>query len=846
MSPTRFLRTLSSAITAFAMVLLAPIAAAQQREVPPPVPSTELITLLERAGLSNADATRAVAAHETYFERYRTFERAEVDRWLSDRSANFAGNLMGGGTAADVEKDVATRRRFIAAARQLDEQLVSEIAATLQPEQQSSADLLRDALARRRAWSVMRNFGSEGTNPFSISDCPELATLTPEVRAQVQPMLAAYEQELTRLWDRALQTAIERPLRVAELRESRGMTPPAMPTPAADGESPPEFDQAAFEQYWKSMQALRNEAGAEADAARRKVKDLHRSTLAQVEAVLASADARALRRWVIHENYPFLMHDKGSPEPLFREAADLKKANKIDAATWASVETEQSSYDMEVRPVLDDMMKAQDATQRGALTMMFGGEDGDDVIGRLKLSERKDQIDARSVERMMAILGKQGEAQTAQTAQQFSGIQVGAEFSVEFDGAIGTAILMVGDGQELIMISGDGLGGGAFLSLGGGPDRRMARGMNRQEAEALVKQLGLTESERVVFDAVFEDYAVQAREIDDSFTPKNQGEPPMGFAMMGASQSKLGALRSAIEAVDAIFFADLGVLCPSAATSGALASGQSARARALATLGEAPSAISVDIAQAFTSASISAEGRAAALSSVKGWETDATAQLQARAHELDAIARERSLLEKQMQTETSETQEGDGTSQTISMSLTGDIAEKMQALEKRKTDISARMEKFNLAALDTICGAMAATDAQQLRCAWQRAAYPRVYDAGGSAEGIFNKALAMRELSAEQRVAVEVMAVEYLEAIERLAAEFIARPKSAASEGIDAHGGFEQAAERDRKRLAADRDELNQSAVRRLKEALGEELAAKVGELSAKKKRPQMQFQIGG
>ncbi len=55
-----------------------------------------------------------------------------------------------------------------------------------------------------------------------------------------------------------------------------------------------------------------------------------------------------------------------------------------------------------------------------------------------------------------------------------------------------------------------------------------------------------------------------------------------------------------------------------------------------------------------------------------------------------------------------------------------------------------------------------------------------------------------------------------------------------------------QSAERDRKRLVADRDELNQSAVRRLKETLGAELATKVGDLPAKKKHPQMQFQIGG
>ena len=164
----RFLRSLRSvqsrlasvtAVAALSIGCMCSSANAQQREVPPPVPSTEVISLLERAGLSNADAALAVAAHEVYFERYRDFERAEVDRWLKSREGSFAGMLQGGGSAADVEKDVATRRRLIASAKQLDDQLASEIAAKLPAEKQQVADALRDALARRRASIVVRAFG---------------------------------------------------------------------------------------------------------------------------------------------------------------------------------------------------------------------------------------------------------------------------------------------------------------------------------------------------------------------------------------------------------------------------------------------------------------------------------------------------------------------------------------------------------------------------------------------------------------------------------------------------------------------------------------------------------------
>ena len=76
--------------------------------------------------------------------------------------------------------------------------------------------------------------------------------------------------------------------------------------------------------------------------------------------------------------------------------------------------------------------------------------------------------------------------------------------------------------------------------------------------------------------------------------------------------------------------------------------------------------------------------------------------------------------------------------------------------------------------------------------------------------------------------------------MEALAGEFIARPAPARANLGDGSEGLNivamQTAERERKRLTADREELNQSAVRRLKETLGAELGAKVGDLPVKKK----------
>ena len=777
----RSLRSVQSRLASFTAVAVLSIgcmsssANAQQREVPPPVPSTEVISLLERAGLSNADAALAVAAHEVYFERYRDFERAEVDRWLRSREGSFAGMLQGGGSAAEVEKDVTTRRRLIASAKQLDDQLASEIAAKLPAEKQQVADALRDALARRRASIVVRAFGGGfESRPFSLADFPDFATIAPEARAQVQPILAVYEQELTRLWDRALVLAIDRPLRIAELRANRGIAAPVMPAPAAEGEAAPAFDQAAFEQYWRSLQDLRREASADADAARRKVKDFHRLTLAQLEAVLDANAARNVRRWMIREKYP-LLHEKGTPEPLFAEAAELHDADKLDDAAWGSVEAERAAYDAEVHPIVDEVMKLSDADSNSGMIMFF--EAGQQQSDKQAILERKSLVDARSVERMRAILGKPADEvtppQVAQGGLSFT-IDGGTIDLGEALGEAVTASVMIGFGDrngEMIIVSGDEFSGGSFASMGyGGGDRRIAKAMSRADADALAKRLSISEAERVAFDAVFEDYALNGKNIEASFSPKSDDS-------------------------------------------------------------------------AEDSPQVSAEGRASALESVTAWEQEASPQFTSRAHELDAIARQQMQLENEMQIEMTHSTSAGVASQSTTMTVTGDnekILEKMLTLEARQAALSVKAEKSNLAALGNICAALPEVDGTKLRRAWQRLAYPRVYDAGSSAEGIFVKALALRELSAEQRAAIEVMKSEYNEAVEALAGEFIARPAPARANLGDGSEGLNivamQTAERERKRLTADREELNQSAVRRLKETLGAELGAKVGDLPVKKK----------
>ena len=128
-----------TAALALAVALAAPIALTTRadaqlgRQLPSPVSAAQLEIMLRFAGLPDTTKDAALPLHEAYFERFREFEKREVDPALArpnDSPFDLARSVD------EARKEAELRRRVFQRAAQLDDQLADEIAAVL-PENES-------------------------------------------------------------------------------------------------------------------------------------------------------------------------------------------------------------------------------------------------------------------------------------------------------------------------------------------------------------------------------------------------------------------------------------------------------------------------------------------------------------------------------------------------------------------------------------------------------------------------------------------------------------------------------------------------------------------------------------
>ncbi|MEI7879124.1 MAG: hypothetical protein WCI96_14550, partial [Planctomycetota bacterium] len=128
-----------TATLALAVALAAPIALTTRadaqlgRQLPSPVSAAQLEIMLRFAGLPDTTKDAALPLHEAYFERFREFEKREVDPALArpnDSPFDLARSVD------EARKEADLRRRVFQRAAQLDDQLADEIAAVL-PENES-------------------------------------------------------------------------------------------------------------------------------------------------------------------------------------------------------------------------------------------------------------------------------------------------------------------------------------------------------------------------------------------------------------------------------------------------------------------------------------------------------------------------------------------------------------------------------------------------------------------------------------------------------------------------------------------------------------------------------------
>ncbi|MFZ9916302.1 MAG: hypothetical protein ACO3IB_13350, partial [Phycisphaerales bacterium] len=329
----RLLRPLASLALAVALatplVAAAPAHAQFMRNLPSPVSAQQLEGFIKSAGLSTAARDQLLRLHEAYFERFRAFEEQEIDPSLKTVAPR---ELSMTRTVDDARREADMRRRALQRAAQIDGQLVAELLGMVGGADAVRAEKLRTALARRRATSVMPPLGFAGDAVrFDLRTAAVLATIDEATRQALAPSFDAYDAELTRLCERYADDVIARGVKSAQLREEMGLGAPPEAEPGQEGAGD------GMQRWFESLQEIQRRAGEAAGETADRIRRLHRDTLAQVEPLLSTRDAMALRTHLASGVYSGTLSKNRFEEAVARLDAK-RKSGDIDAARWSAVE----------------------------------------------------------------------------------------------------------------------------------------------------------------------------------------------------------------------------------------------------------------------------------------------------------------------------------------------------------------------------------------------------------------------------------------------------------------------------------------------------------------------------
>jgi hypothetical protein len=861
----RPVRALATKLLALALLAgiggaFAPSANAQLGvSLPSPVAAGELESLLRAAGADEALLAIALPLHEGYFTRFREFEEREVDESMKRATSP----LDTAPSVEDAKRTADMRRRIFARAAQIDAELVDEIVGLLTPEAAAKAEKLRGALTRRRAVAAIPNMGfARGAHAFDLRSAPALASLDEASRAAIAPTFASYELELTRQLERLADASFARRVRAAEAREELGVS--AFPQAPAEGAAnAAEGD--AQSQWMQQMQEVQRRAGEEMARIDAGIRRLHRDTLNAVATALPPAQASAMRSYLVSEVYMASALSGGFD--AVRKAAENQRAKgELDDARWEEIVAVIRAHDSELAPELNAFLDMLDRDAARGTGVMFGAAEAREEIEAINAArERCNDIIARQEGALRAALGTTpNDASRAITTRD---IQMGGGMTVT--GGVQIAV-MGGDGEAIALGMDDLADSGMMLGgMFGGGGGRVPRPMSGDELDRLAERLGFGRDTRAIFDEIVaraSEARNAAEEADRAASaataqPMEDGAISMtltigedgGMTVGESGPADAEKLMLAIAAAEERMFDELkAVVEPTKEDATEAARRARARTRLLV---DERGPQSADVVAIVESAPLDDAQRAAIADEVRTWDESSVSALQAMRDVVSRANEERGeILERASRTE--ETDSGDGNTQVArTMQIDEEMSNTLQSLDQRIREARDAVVRQNRSTIDALATRLEAypAAATAIRRGIDRTLEPGAYRASRDLEPFFSRAVALEGLRPETRTAIATIRAEWIESREALCEAFVVeREKERAAASGDGAASFASfgAKAQARKRLTADLEQLETSAVRRLRDLLtiefGAEKAASIGELAPRRARNTPMLEIGG
>jgi len=803
-------RLMAILLVACAALLVVPTAQAQgtSGQLPDPITSQELARWLNRYIAPTPAQWAAIdAAHGRYKEEFSRLREGEIEKFLQ-QTRQMQGQMP---DRATMKNFVDTWQRLNQRIRSLDGRFFDEVQGGLEDSQMQR--LPRARIARERsAHRESMTAGMSGGMPTDLAQVIDALELEPSEFFALDSVLVSYEQQIAK--------------RLAELGDAGVSMMSDLVEKLSDagfGDVNNEElmkDPERLKAFMEAMQTAFKESGEKARKKQAEIAKFNHASRRQLAALLSEEDALRFRQEFVARAYPGV----GSQAETERLLSAALRIRSLDDAQRDAIKALRGSWRGDDEKIENDQIELEDRRAQERSPFDFSGEEMTESAEALQaLREKRIAIAKGALDQAKAIVGTELAEQLDRLAR--GGSEDGAIFG---DAAAGREPAAEPAAQPT-----------GLTRRSSGGDQFLPAQLSATDIADWSRRLGLDEGRKAILETLHGDYLERWEAIVSPRVESirvaiqrpwrdrgNSDQPPqISAADIDAAYKAREAALAEIRAVEERFFADVKSVAidpRQAPVVDALALGRSTQILGEAFLGAFNESRESEVDLVGVVADQLGDDR---------FEQVAVPVLLERGQGLRKASSEvlRATMESQRDMEIfGARMQASGRDGAVDAMV--DAQHQMEKLAKQTAAANDARRKAVRELLDAVAERLSAEEAKELRRAYDREAFPRVFQDRRSAAPLIERAQQLAELTPAQKEQVETLAAEYDAAYEELCQRLVEIARSSRGvTGMDPAGWQEWQDRRNQMdRIRFERNELSGRTVRQLAAVLGEGLAAKV------------------
>jgi hypothetical protein len=781
--------------------------------LPGPITTSELDGYSDRLALSPQQRRAVENLHDQYKKEFRSLREGEIAAFIKQME-EMEGSASGMPTRKQVEsflKRMQDLNRRIAA---IDNALFDQFPTLLTEEQVSMLQRVKQARQRARL-SGQRMLWMIGQAPPDLSQIVFDLELSAGDRAAAEPVLAPYESRLTADFTRLSDESTRAISEMFEGMEKMGITDETMQDP----------EQA--EKVGEAMQTLMQDMAARSMEIASQVIDLNQRTFRSLVGALPEEPARKLKQAYYTRAFPETAFAVSTGDGVFEKALSLPDLTEDQrAGILATRETLRKSLDAVCEEMVADVIE----WRKRSTPFSYDEQAAQDYNKKQQeYYARADKARSDGNESLKTLLGDH--------AQQIGDLRTAQDDAADAAGMIVAQTLEGGVVAEAANPAEVDPYGDDFAW---GNDQFLPPPISERDLTEYADRLSLNEDQRTLLKDLHQRYTeAWQKNINDKTTAlqtaasslwrwddtAQQSFAPKEDQINDIYKMRVSVLEDVI-AADAAFFDELGLTLIDPANpqhTAALQRVRLSRQRSTYNRGSwsyTPASESgIDLSRLLLreKRKIAADSFAAVDAEVFKWEQAAVPLMRERYLRSMEAQKVQEIWSAEM---TRASQEGSN-----AMALSMKYQEMMRAPQKALSDANVALADHTRASIAAILAALPAADANRVRRNYNLRAFPNVFSDGGALEQTFERALALHDLTDDQRRRLSDLAAEYHPAYAGFCEQMVEASKGMERDNWMAMSDPETATDwRKRQetmaRLTFDRSELNARSAGRIKDIL--------------------------